>query len=35
VPQTPGLGYEINWDYIDERRVTEPEIDPVAPLHPR
>lgn len=35
VPQLPGLGYEINWDYIDEHRVTEPEIEPVAPLHPR
>ena len=35
VPQTPGLGYEINWDYIDDHRVTQPEIEPVAPLHPR
>ena len=35
VPQGAGLGYEINWDYIDDHRVTQPEIEPVAPLHPR
>jgi len=35
VPQTPGLGYEIRWDYIDEHRLEDASPDAVAPLHPR
>jgi L-alanine-DL-glutamate epimerase-like enolase superfamily enzyme len=35
VPQTPGLGYEIQWDYIDDRRLPDVDIEPLAPLHPR
>jgi L-alanine-DL-glutamate epimerase-like enolase superfamily enzyme len=35
VPQAPGLGYEIQWDYIDDRRLPEIDIEPLAPLHPR
>jgi L-alanine-DL-glutamate epimerase-like enolase superfamily enzyme len=35
VPQTPGLGYEINWDYIHDHCVNQPEIEPAARLDPR
>jgi hypothetical protein len=35
VPQTPGLGYEIQRDYIYDRRLPDIDIEPLAPLHPR
>lgn len=35
VPQGPGLGYELQWDYIDQHRLPPTEAEPVAPLHPR
>ena len=35
IPQGPGLGYELRWDYIDQHRLPAPEIEPIAPLHPR
>jgi len=35
IPQAPGLGYEILWDYIDDHRLPDPPTDAVAPLHPR
>ena len=35
VPQAPGLGYEVQWDYIDDHRVPESQVDAIAPLHPR
>jgi len=35
VPKAPGLGYEIEWEYIDEHRRPATEATPVAPLHPR
>jgi hypothetical protein len=31
----PGLGYEIQWDYIDDQRLPDVDIEPLAPLHPR
>lgn len=31
----PGLGYEIEWDYIDEHRLPDSTVEPIAPLHPR
>jgi len=35
VPQGPGLGYEIRWDYIDQHHLAAAQVEPVAPLHPR
>ena len=35
VPRSPGLGYEIDWDYIDDHRAPDTQVEPVAPLHPR
>ncbi|MGZ6995129.1 MAG: hypothetical protein ACXVIM_07940, partial [Acidimicrobiia bacterium] len=35
IPQAPGLGYDIQWDYIDDHRLPEADVDAVAPLHPR
>lgn len=35
VPRSPGLGYEIKWDYIEENRLERIPADAVAPLHPR
>jgi L-alanine-DL-glutamate epimerase-like enolase superfamily enzyme len=35
VPQLPGLGYDIDWDYIDNHRLSDIPVEPVAPLHPR
>ncbi len=35
VPDGPGLGYEIRWDYIDEHRLPETDVEALAPLHPR
>jgi L-alanine-DL-glutamate epimerase-like enolase superfamily enzyme len=35
VPQAPGLGYDIRWDYIDDHRLAETDVEAVAPLHPR
>jgi L-alanine-DL-glutamate epimerase-like enolase superfamily enzyme len=35
VPQLPGLGYDIDWDYIDNHRLDHIPIEPIAPLHPR
>jgi L-alanine-DL-glutamate epimerase-like enolase superfamily enzyme len=35
VPQTPGLGYVVDWDYIDDHRLPETAVEAVAPLHPR
>jgi L-alanine-DL-glutamate epimerase-like enolase superfamily enzyme len=34
VPQSPGLGYDINWDYIDNHRVTDTG-EGVAAMLPR
>jgi L-alanine-DL-glutamate epimerase-like enolase superfamily enzyme len=35
VPQAPGLGYVIRWDYIDDHRLPDTDVEPLAPLHPR
>lgn len=35
IPQKPGLGYELRWEYIDQHRLPPVEAEPVAPLHPR
>jgi len=35
LPQAPGLGYEIQWDYIERHRVPDASGEGVAPLHPR
>ena len=35
VPQGPGLGHQLHWDYIDQHRLPAAEVEPVAPLHPR
>ncbi|OBI47783.1 enolase C-terminal domain-like protein [Mycobacterium sp. E787] len=35
LPQAPGLGYLIRWDYIDAHRLPVSTAEPVAPLHPR
>jgi len=36
VPQAPGLGYQVKWDYIDDHRLAEDfRAEAVAPLHPR
>ena len=35
VPDGPGLGYDINWTYIEDHRLPESIVEPVAPLHPR
>lgn len=35
IPSAPGLGYEIRWDYIEEHRLPDVAVEPVAPLHPR
>jgi L-alanine-DL-glutamate epimerase-like enolase superfamily enzyme len=35
VPQGPGLGYDIDWGYIDDHRVSDTAAEAIAPLHPR
>jgi L-alanine-DL-glutamate epimerase-like enolase superfamily enzyme len=35
VPLAPGLGYDIRWDYIDDHRLPQTDVEAVAPLHPR
>jgi len=35
VPQAPGLGYTIQWDYIDDHRLSASHVEGIAPLHPR
>lgn len=35
IPHEPGLGYQIQWDYIAEHRLPESQVEAVAPLHPR
>ena len=35
IPQAPGLGYDVQWDYIDDHRLPEADVDAVAPMHPR
>ncbi len=35
IPQLPGLGYDIQWDFIDDHRLPEADVEAVAPLHPR
>ncbi|WP_255731233.1 enolase C-terminal domain-like protein [Mycobacterium kiyosense] len=35
VPATPGLGYQIRWDYIEAHRLPDTQVEAVAPLHPR
>ena len=35
IPQGPGLGHELAWEYIDQHRLPAAEVEPVAPLHPR
>lgn len=30
----PGVRYQIRWDYIDEHRLPDTPVEPVAPLHP-
>lgn len=35
MPSAPGLGYEIRWDYVEEHRLPDAAVEPVAPLHPR
>jgi L-alanine-DL-glutamate epimerase-like enolase superfamily enzyme len=35
VPRGPGLGYDIEWDYIEDHRVADTAAESVAPLHPR
>jgi L-alanine-DL-glutamate epimerase-like enolase superfamily enzyme len=35
LPSAPGLGYEIDWDYIESHPLTDTRAEPVAPLHPR
>jgi L-alanine-DL-glutamate epimerase-like enolase superfamily enzyme len=35
VPQLPGLGYDVVWDYIDDHRLAATDGEPIAPLHPR
>jgi len=35
VPTSPGLGYEIDWRYIEEHRLPDATAEPIAPLHPR
>lgn len=35
VPQTPGLGYDIQWDFIDQHRLPDVPVEAVAPMHPR
>ncbi len=35
VPSLPGLGYEIDWEFIEDHRLTELPVEPIAPLHPR
>jgi L-alanine-DL-glutamate epimerase-like enolase superfamily enzyme len=35
VPTLPGLGYDIDWDFIEEHRLAALPVEPIAPLHPR
>jgi L-alanine-DL-glutamate epimerase-like enolase superfamily enzyme len=35
LPQAPGLGYQIRWDYIEDHRLPDTTAEPVAPMHPR
>jgi len=35
IPELPGLGYDIEWDYVDDHRLPDIDVEAVAPLHPR
>jgi len=35
LPTAAGLGYDIQWDYIDAHRLPETDVEAIAPLHPR
>ena len=35
IPELPGLGYDIEWNYIDEHRIPDIDVEALAPLHPR
>jgi L-alanine-DL-glutamate epimerase-like enolase superfamily enzyme len=35
VPQLPGLGYDIDWGYVEDHRLADLPAEPIAPLHPR
>ncbi len=35
IPSAPGLGYTIQWDYIEDHRLPETAVEAVAPLHSR
>jgi L-alanine-DL-glutamate epimerase-like enolase superfamily enzyme len=35
LPTAVGLGYDIQWDFIDAHRLPETDVEAVAPLHPR
>jgi L-alanine-DL-glutamate epimerase-like enolase superfamily enzyme len=35
IPELPGLGYDIEWNYIDEHRIPDVDVEALAPLHPR
>jgi len=34
-PTGVGLGYDIQWDYVDAHRLPETDVEAIAPLHPR
>ena len=35
MPQAPGLGYQIRWDFIEDHRLPETDVEAIAPRHPR
>ena len=35
VPSLPGLGYDIDWAFIEDHRLAALPVEPIAPLHPR
>lgn len=35
IPAGPGLGYHIDWEYIENHRLPATQAEAVAPLHPR
>ncbi|HTU39512.1 MAG TPA: enolase C-terminal domain-like protein [Acidimicrobiales bacterium] len=35
VPLLPGLGYDVDWDFIEDHRLAHLHEEPIAPLHPR
>jgi len=34
MPRAPGLGYVVEWDYVDDHRLPDVHLEAAAPLHP-